>query len=164
VAITIPESVPTYLYVQQNPEWFQVNVYKEEYSQTAGAWLPDRLREVKLPALTVLPDVDRAIPRQTTVVYWLDVWVPEKTEVGRMRMQVLLNVAERWLMYPMEFRVVPPVVPKLPAPAERDSVRALIRRNARQYEALAKALGVTPPPPGPGAEGPLKVRDFLLRR
>jgi len=164
VAVTIPENVPTYLYVQQNPEWFDVTVYKEEFKPTPEGWIPDRLREAKLPCLTILPDAEKPIPRQTTAVYWLDIWAPEKAEVGRMRMQVLLNVAERWLMYPMEIRVVSATVPKLPAPAQRDSIRPLMQRNARQYEALAKALKVELPPPGPGAEGPLKVRDFLLRQ
>jgi hypothetical protein len=79
-------------------------------------------------------------------------------------MQLLLSIADHWLVYPMEFRVMKAVVPKLAAPVERDTIRAMLRRNARQYEALAKALKVAPPPPGPGAEGPLKVRDFLLRR
>ena len=164
VSVTIPEGVPAYVYVQQNPEWFDVKLYKEEYAQTDSGWIPDRLREMMLPCLTVLPQAENPIPRQTAVAYWLDIWVPEKTEVGRMRMQLLLNVRERWLMYPMEIRVMPAVVPKIAAGAEKGSIRALMRRNAAQYEALAKAMGVSPPPPGPGPEGPLKVRDFLLKR
>ena len=63
----------------------------------------------------------------------------------------------------MEIRVVPAVVPKLTAPPAANSISGLQRRNARQYDALARARKITPPPPGPGAEGPLKVRDFLLK-
>jgi MFS family permease len=186
VALTIPENMPAYLYIQQNPEWFHVTTYKEEFSRTPEGWIPDRLTQVKAPCLAVLPEMS-PIPKQTTVVYWLDIWVPEQTPVGRMRMQASLNLGERWLVYPMEVRVAQATVPRIgpqsrllpPVTARSDasvsaggaervrenSVRYFIRRNAAQDRALAQALRVTPPEAAKelGAEGYLKVRDFLLR-
>ena len=53
-----------------------------------------------------------------------------------------------------------------PDRADAASIRHLIRRNAAQDEALARAKNVTLPeaPKDLGAEGYLKVRDSLLRR
>jgi MFS family permease len=188
LAVTIAEGTPSFLYIQQNPELFQVKVYKELFTQTAQGWIPDRLTEEKVPCMVLLPEAIDPIARQNTVVYWLDIWVPENTPPGRMRMQAVLKSGDRWLVSPMEVRVTPKVVPKIgpvsrmlaPLTARADAfvksggservdaatVRYLIRRNAAQDRALAKALEVTPPPAPRelGAEGYLKVRDFLLRR
>jgi hypothetical protein len=136
----------------------------------------------------MLPDEMHPIAKQNTVVYWLDIWVPQETPVERMRFQAVLKAGERWIVYPMEFRVAQAVVPKTgpvswlagpvtaradtfatPAGSERAesaSIRHMIRRNAAQDRELARALGVTPPPVPKdlGAEGYLKVRDFLLAR
>jgi hypothetical protein len=187
LALSIAENTPSFLYIQQNPESFQIRVYKEQFTRTADGWMPDRLSEVKLPCTVLLPDIPDPIPRQNTVVYWLDVWVPAKTAVGRVRMEAILKSGDRWLVYPMEVRVTPAMVPKIgpvsarlaPVTSRADaflksrgreladpaSIRRLIRRNAAQDEALAGALEVTLPGPPKelGAEGYLKVRDFLLR-
>jgi hypothetical protein len=187
VALTIAENTPSFLYIQQNPELFRVTVYKEHFTKTADGWIPDRLTEVKAPCTVLLPDSSDPIPQQNTVAYWLDIWVPGNTPVGRMRMQAVLKSGERWLVYPMEVRVTSAIVPKIgavsgrvaPVTARADafvrsggaeradvaSIRHMIRRNAAQDEALAHAVEVLPPKPPKelGAEGYLKVRDFLLR-
>jgi hypothetical protein len=99
LALGIAENTPSFLYIQQNPELFQVTVYKEQFTKTPDGWIPDRLSEVKVPCTVLLPDISDPIPRQNTVVYWLDVWVPEKTAVGRMRMEAVLKSGDRWLVY-----------------------------------------------------------------
>ncbi len=186
LAVTVPENTPSFLYIQQNPEWFQVTVYKEQFEKTSRGWIPDRLEKVTPPCMVMVPETP-PIPKQTTVPFWLDIRVPENTEVGRMRLQAVLKSGDLWLVYPMEVRVTQAVVPKLgpvagalpPVTARADasvapgrpggrpllSIRQLIRRNATQDRALAKALKVEPPPAPKelGAEGYLKVRDFLLR-
>jgi hypothetical protein len=127
------------------------------------------------------------VARQNTVVYWLDIWVPAATPPERMRMQAVLKVQERWIVYPMEVRVQAAVVPGITAVSrllppltarsdastvpggtervEPPSIRQMIRRNAVQDRALAGAMQVAPPiPPRElGAEGYLKIRDFLLQ-
>jgi MFS family permease len=185
LAITIPQRSPSYLYLQQNPEWFKVTVYKEQFVQTSQGWIPDHLTEVKIPCLVMLPDEVTPIAKQNTVTYWMDVWVPANTPVERMRMQAVLKSGDRWIVYPMEVRVTKAVaprlglVPQLLAPltaradafvragserVETDSIRYRIRRNAAQDQALAGMLKLTLPAPAreSGAEGYLKVRDFLL--
>jgi hypothetical protein len=187
LAVSIAENTPSFLYVQQNPESFQITVYKEQFTRTADGWIPDRLSEVKAPCPLLLPDLSDPIPRQNTVVYWLDVWVPAKTAVGRVRVEAVLQSGGLRLVYPMEVRVTSAMVPKIGPVSVRlasvtsradaflksrgreladpASIRHRIRRNAAQDEALAGAIEVTLPTPPKelGAEGYLKVRDFLLR-
>jgi hypothetical protein len=43
LALRIAENTPSFLYIQQNPELFQVTVYKEYFTKTAHGWIPDRL-------------------------------------------------------------------------------------------------------------------------
>src|SRR2546428_82444 len=31
VAVTVPENTPSFLYLQQNPEWLKITMYKEEF-------------------------------------------------------------------------------------------------------------------------------------
>ena len=186
VAVTVPENTPSFLYLQQNPEWLKITVYKEEFHQTPGGWIPDALTQVSAPCTIILPEPN-PIPGQTTVVYWMDVWVPEQTPLGRMRLQAVLKSGELWIVYPMEMRVVDAVTPKIgrvagelpPITARADAatkpvqtpglphvcVRQMIRRNAIQDRALASALKLQLPAPPPelGAEGYLKVRDSLFK-
>src|SRR6266508_2477563 len=42
-AVTIPQGVPSFLYVLQNPEWFRVEVSRELFAKTAAGWVPDGL-------------------------------------------------------------------------------------------------------------------------
>jgi len=60
------------------------------------------------------------------VCYWLDVWVPKETPVQRVRLEVLLKVGPGWMMYPMEVRVTPAVVP--PVDPESVALPAAIAR------------------------------------
>ncbi len=186
---TIPEGTPAYLYVQQNPEFFEVKVYKERYTQIGSEWVPDKLEPVAMPVPLTLPDPQAPVPGQKVLTLWLDLWVPEKTPAGRMRVQADLKVGDRWIIYPMEVRVMEAVVPKVEwrpgrvaritarvdaslcarnsgNPAPPDTIRQLIRRNALQDLALARSLGtsaVVCQPPGPNAEWYLRPRDQLLR-
>lgn len=161
VALTVPANSPCRLLVQQNPEALRVEVYRELYVKTGSGWIPDALEKVDLPYEFSLPGT---IPGQTTVSFWLDVWVPAKTPPGRIRLEVLAYTGGRWLTYPMEVRVSAAAAPKLnkvngalppvtaradaalraclcgsvkefPAPAL--SIRRQIRRNAAQDLALA---------------------------
>src|SRR5579871_1078611 len=46
LALSIAGNTPSFLYIQQNPEWFQVTLYKEQFIRTAQGWIPERLTEV----------------------------------------------------------------------------------------------------------------------
>jgi len=188
ITATIPENTPSFLYVQQKPEFFELKLYKELYVRTPGGWVPDPLRAENLPAFLFLPDPEAPIPGQAVVTYWLDVWVPERTPAGRMRMQAVLKSGDRWVISPMEVRVMEAAVPKLrwqpgrvaPVAARADAsacaingesappetIRQSIRRNAVQYTALAHSLGTAASwcqSPGPDPEWFLRAREKLFK-
>lgn len=170
VAVEVPEGEASFLYVQQNPERFRVAAYRERFVKTDAGWIPDELERVKLPCLVLLPDRRQPIPKQTAAVFWLDVWVPADVPAERVRFEMLLKAGDRWLVYPMEFRVLSAVMPALtakpgrvPPPAARAdaalagawcggekgtvealTVRQMIRRNAMRDALLAKSHGSLP--------------------
>ena len=112
VAVSVPEREPFFVYVQTNPaNVFEISLYEELYGKTSAGWIPDALEPTKLPAFGTLPYLPLPIAGQNTVCYWLDVWVPKETPVQRVRLEVLLKVGPGWMMYPMEVRVTPAVVP-----------------------------------------------------
>ncbi len=189
VTVTIPEGTPSFLYIQQNPEFFQIHLYRELYAQTKDGWVPDRLQPVEMPVTVLLPDIQAPIRGQKVVSYWLDIWVPERTPAGRMRMQAVLKSGSRWIVAPMEMRVMEAVAPGIhwqpglvpPAAARADaavcpahqaehapseSIRQFLHRNALQYTALARSLGMHVDwcaAPGPDAEWFLRSRERLFR-
>ena len=112
IAATVPEREPFFVYIQTNPpDIFAISLYEELYSKTGAGWIPDALEPVKLPGFGTLPYLPLPIPGQNTVSYWLDVWVPAQTPVGRVRLEVLLKIGRGWLIYPMEVRVLAAVAP-----------------------------------------------------
>ena len=119
IAVSVPEREPFFVYVQTNPaNLFEISLYEELYVKTGAGWIADALEPTKLPAFGTLPYLPLPIQGQNTVSYWLDVWVPKETPVRRVRLEVLLKVGQGWMMYPMEVRVTPAVVPSV----ETDSV------------------------------------------
>ena len=116
MAVSVPEREPFFVYVQTNPaNVFEISLYEELYVKTSAGWIPDALEPTKMPAFGTLPYLPLPIPGQNTVCYWLDVWVPGETPVQRVRLEVLLKVGPGWMMYPMEVRVTPAVVPSVEA-------------------------------------------------
>jgi hypothetical protein len=134
--------------------------------KTSAGWIPDTLQEVRLPYYFILPDAQDGISGQTTVTFWLDIWVPAEVPPDRMRLQALLKAGDRWLVYPMELRIRQAIVPAFewkpvpvpPVKARADAalaeawcgrpakeagpltVRQLIARNARRDRLLAQTV------------------------
>lgn len=182
VAVSVPPNVPAYLYFQQNPEQLKPTVYREVFRHG----IPDALEPVSLPRLILFPEQD-TVRDQTTMVFWLDLWVPAETRVGRMRCDVLLNVASEWIVAPMEVRIMPAVAGKAlagnghfpPVTARSDafacssgpeaapelSIRRFIRRDALQDAAIAghSLCRDAARPPELGPEWYLRARDAVLR-
>ncbi len=114
--MTVPPGAPFSLHVGQNPDGFLgVTVYKEIFVQRGGEWIPDGLERVTLPYTGRLPDLERAIPGQTTVVFLMELWTPRDAAMIRTKVEPQLHVNERWITYPMEVRILPAVVPDLQA-------------------------------------------------
>ena len=116
IAVSVPEREPFFVYVQTNPaNVFEISLYQELYVKTSAGWIPDALEPSKMPAFGTLPYLPLPIAGQNTVSYWMDVWVPKETPVQRVRIEVLMKIGLGWVMYPMEVRVTPAVVPSVEA-------------------------------------------------
>ena len=113
IAVTVPQGAEASLYVQQNPEIFTLKLYREAFVKTAAGWVPDGLSEVKAPYAITLPDPAAPVPSQTTVGFWLDIWVPPNAPVRRVRVEALLRTGDLWLQSPLEVRVFPTVAPSV---------------------------------------------------
>lgn len=222
VVVSQPSGVEYSLFLGQNPDRTAVpTVYKEVYTRVGAAWIPDGLEKLSVNGQGLVGKVARQVPGQATVSYWLDLWIPANAKFGRLRFEVQLNVGEDWTIYPMEVRVLDPVLAPAGersgrlAPIEASaassaasvlssylcgsgqpeaegalSIRRLIRRNARQDQALARwlepklgrhvlmagLLGPLSPdtqleawcrapvfPKELGAEWYLRIRDYLHR-
>lgn len=115
IAATVPERTPFFLFVQTNPpDIFQISLYEELYVKTNAGWIPDALEPAKVPTFGALPYLPSPIPKQNTLSYWLDLWVPADAPVQRVRLEVLMKIGRGWVMYPMEVRVLPAVAPAVP--------------------------------------------------
>lgn len=182
VAVSVPPGVPAYLYFQQNPERLKPAVYRELFRHG----IPDTLEPVSLPQLVLLPQ-EAEVKGQTTVVFWLDLWVPAETPVGRMRCDVLLGAGSEWFVAPMEVRIMPavahkprPVTGRFPPVTARSdafactsgaeaapefNIRRFIRRDALQDETLAgqSLCRHAQRPAELGPEWYLRARDAVLR-
>jgi hypothetical protein len=163
IAVTPRANTPTWLYIQQNPTVFKVSIYRELYVKAGKEWIPDGLQSVKTPCYLMLPEPPPGIPNQTTQSYWVDLWTPATARVDRVRVEALIKSGEDWIVYPMEVRVAPAVLPPAPggaapvlniaqplaanavavlakcpvnrAPRSGATVRHHVLRNARQLKA-----------------------------
>lgn len=117
LAVTVRPGQSFTLHVGQNPDdSFRVSVYKEVYTKCEDSWIPDRLEPVTLPYTGRLPDQSNPIRGQTTVVFWMDMWVPFDAKVGRVKVQPQTYSDGYWITYPMEVRVTSPIIPRISRP------------------------------------------------
>lgn len=99
------------LHVGQNPEdAFTVRLYRVSFARSGEEWVPQRLMPVKLPFQGLLPE-HAEVPGQKAFVFWLDVWVAPDAPVRRVKLEPQLHFQDRWIIYPMEVRVVASIVP-----------------------------------------------------
>jgi len=162
VAVTVPPGARFSLHVGQNPEGFLgVTVYKETFLQRGGEWIPDGLERVDLPYTSSLPDVARAIPGQTTVVFLMELWTPRSAAIVRTKVEPQLHVNERWITYPMEVRILPAVVPDLPETGLMGTAGVGDPADFEARAALRTYLCNSPPgdPAAPGTLRRLLARD-----
>ena len=132
IALTVPPREPVFLFVGTNPpDVFQISLYEELYAKTSAGWISDALEPSKMPAFGILPYLPLPIPKQNTVSDWMDVIVPYNARAQKVRLEVLLKVGSGWVMYPMEIRVLPAVVP-----AFQDRHPALPPASARADRAV----------------------------
>jgi hypothetical protein len=136
-----------------------MTLYKEIFIKSGEQWIPDVLEETKIPTFGMLPYLPAPILGQNTVSYWLDLRVPADAPVRTARLEVLLKVGRRWVIYPMEVRLVdaqPPAIrwtgaklPPLPA-----RVDAAVNGPLSVYLCRGQE---------PGAKEPLTARALVRR-
>ncbi len=111
VAVTVPRGKEFSVFLGQNPEGtLTPTVYKEVFVRRGEAWIPDGVKPLTISEEGMIEDSGEGVPGQTTSVYWLDLWVPAKTPVGRLRFEVQVHIGEEWVICPMEVRVLEPVL------------------------------------------------------
>jgi hypothetical protein len=159
-AVTAPPGTPYSLYLGQNPEGFLgVAIYKEVHALRGAQWLPDQLERVNFPYTSSLPDAARPIPGQTTVTFLMDVWVPADAEVRRTRLELQLFASDRWIICPLEIRILPAIVPT--HEISRTSLAGIA--EAADMTARAALRGYVCGQAGAGANEPATVRGMILR-
>lgn len=107
VAVEPPPGTPYWFYMGENPEnLIRVTVYKAIFEKnSAGNFVPDRLEKIELPYNGLVPE--KGIPGQTTELFLVDVFVPKDAVVRRMKLEPQMWIPDRWIIYPMEVRIVP---------------------------------------------------------
>ncbi|MCP5119655.1 MAG: hypothetical protein GY953_53330 [bacterium] len=160
LVVTAPQGKIYYLYVSANPEHaVDVTLYKAMFSKHDGAWIPDRLLEVKSPYTSHVPDRYHGIPNQTAEVFVIDLWVPSNANPGRMKLDAQLGVDDRWLTYPMEIRISDIV-----APLVLTTHRALAPTTAPSDTTILSPLReYLCREPEKGRKGPPSIRQFIRR-
>jgi hypothetical protein len=119
VVVRSPRATSYFLFAAANPaNVVRATLYKEEFVKRGEDWIPDALKPLRSPNFGAIPDGEASIPGQTACVYLLDVWVPPEAPPGTMRLEVQLKVGV-WMIYPMEIRILPVVVPQTKTAAPR---------------------------------------------
>jgi hypothetical protein len=127
-----------HLDIAQNPDnAVRPMLYREVFEKHGDTWIPDKLLPVTIPYNGKAADF--AISGQTYVSFWLDMTVARNAPVDRVKVepQLWAPSIDDWIIYPMEVRIMEPVVPdtKPPSagvPAVTESADASLRGPLRQ--------------------------------
>jgi hypothetical protein len=147
IVVTLDKPTKYILDIGQNPEnAVKATLYKEKFEKAGERWIPDGLEPVKIPYESTFPD--DAVPGQTAITFWLDMWVAKDAPVDRIKVepQLWVGTADDWFTYPMEVRVLETVVPNagdsaaaLPAITDRSDAAA-VRPLRAAYCSTAEPL------------------------
>jgi hypothetical protein len=161
-AVTVPPGTTYSLYLGQNPEGFLgVTMYKEVHALRGAQWVPDQLEPVTFPYTGALPDAAKPIPGQTTVTFLMDVWVAFDTEARRTRLELQLFAAGRWIICPLEVRILPAIVP--PHEISRASLAGIAEASDMTARAALRGYVCGQAGTRTGALEPATVRGLILR-
>jgi len=92
IAIQVPKGTKFLVYMGQNPEdAAKVMLYRQR---------AEKLEPIELP-----------YSGESSQVLWMDLWIDAKATVRRVKIEPQVGIAGDWTTYPMEVRVMEPVVP-----------------------------------------------------
>lgn len=104
VVLSAPPGTSFALHFAQNPDnAFRAAFYREIHDE---AGIPDRLEKIELPLESKIDESGRP------VVLWMDLWLDAAAPVRRVRIEPQAWIVDRWIIYPMEVRVYPNIVPE----------------------------------------------------
>lgn len=103
ITANVPAGIDYSLEIGQNPEdSVRVVLYQQHYN-TAG--IPDKLEKVDLP-------IHGHADKEINLTYWMDFYVANTAPVRRIKIEAQLWVGDRWVIYPMEARLVAAQIPR----------------------------------------------------
>lgn len=119
----LPAGADYFLDIGQNPEdAVRVVMYRQHYNPNG---VPDRLEKVSLP-------FQGKTAEAVHLTFWMDIWVDANTPVQRVKVEPQLYTGGRWVIYPMEVRVLETRIPAhqtnfwvLPAPEGRSDLATI---------------------------------------
>ncbi len=92
IAIQVPSGTKFLVYMGQNPEdAAKVTLYRRR---------ADKLEPIELP-----------YSGESSQVLWMDLWVDAKAPVRRVKIEPEVGIGGDWITYPLEVRVMEPIVP-----------------------------------------------------
>jgi hypothetical protein len=104
VVLSAPAGAAFTLHFAQNPDNAVHATFYREIHDAAG--VPDRLERIELPLESKIDEGGRSL------VLWMDLWVDADAPVRRVRVEPQVWIGDRWIIYPMEVRVFPNIVPE----------------------------------------------------
>lgn len=160
VAVGVPQGRQVKVYIGQNPEnSVKMDVYKAVFVKQANGWIPDGLEPLAVSGDAPVADAAPQVPGQTTIVYWLDLWVDGGAPVRRTRLEVQVDYGGGWIVYPLELRIQ---AARSPEPA--GALQALAPLGAPSSDsALAAVEAYLCGPGAPGDTGPPTIRRMIRR-
>lgn len=118
IVVALDKPGPYHLDIAQNPDnAVKATLYRELFEKHGEQWIPDRLEAVGIPYQGTAADF--RVPGQKVVTFWLDMWVARDAEVDRIKVEPQLwapSIGD-WVIYPMEVRILEPVIADLKPPA-----------------------------------------------
>jgi hypothetical protein len=147
--------------IAQNPEnAVRPMLYKEVFEKHGSTWIPDKLQAVTIPYNGTAADF--SIPGQTHVTFWLDMTVSRTAPVDRIKVepQLWAPAVNDWIIYPMEVRIMEPVIADAKQSLAATVPPATEPADAAVRGPLKQALCGQKEPPGPSM---LTARHFVRR-
>lgn len=159
VCVEAPEGAPYALHIAQNPEnTVKASIYQEVFVKSGDEFLPESTRLVAQPVSAVLS------PGQKVQSYLLDIFVPAAAEPGRFRLELQLYADGRWIIYPMEVRIVAAAAAGVAARDSGAAAPVAARADVPVVEAVRAAYCGSPSRSGQGGEAARsKVGSFVAR-
>lgn len=148
------------LHIGQNPGTAAgIRLFRERYLKVGSEWIPDGIEPVSLPYRGQIASIE--IPGQTAQSFWMDLTIARDAPVERVKIEPQASFNGRWVIYPMEARIVVTTAPSLDyspsvSPASPQLPSDFTARRVLRKKLCGNAEKVPP-------RSPLNIRDLIAR-